>query len=1465
MAKAGSIGDPLNLFLAPVAAWFRGCFGEPTPPQRQGWPAIVAGENTLLFAPTGSGKTLAAFLAGLDHLWRNPITRPTTRILYISPLKALNTDIARNLQEPLEGILTVAEESGFPLRPLTVGIRTGDTPQAERARMRRRPPDILITTPESLHLLLTSGARENLGMLDFVIVDEIHALCPNKRGVFLAILLERLQARNPAGFVRIGLSATQRPLEEVARYLGGRSIETAADGSTRLVPRPVTIVDAGRRKELELEVCLAGGGVAPQGSIWPAIEDDLLASIRANRSTIIFANNRRIVERLTSRLNEKAELDRKPGDDGDCPPLVRAHHGSLNLDERRRTEDALKRGELAAVVSTASLEMGIDMGAVDLVCQVESPGGIARGLQRVGRAGHVVGRKSRGRMLAKTSGDLLETAALARAMIAGQVEALRVPTNCLDVLAQQVVACVGMDRWEVPALFDLMRCAYPYRDLTADAFEAVLAMVSGRFPAASLRDLRPRLSWDRVHNALAPLPGTQRMALVGGGTIPDSGQYPLYLGENGPKLGELDEEFVLERRVGETFVLGTSTWKIDAIEPQKVVVSPAEGRSALMPFWRGEGATRSAELGEAVGELTREIRGRLGEPSLLEWLERECRLDAASAKRLRDYVGRQVRHAGAAPDDRTVLVEAFDDPTGELGLAILTPFGGKLHNALKLAIQERLRERYGIEAACLSADDGVLIRLPRMDDPPLDILEGLDGALAERLIRDSLGDSPLFGLRFRQNAGRALLMPRPDPSKRTPLWLQRLRAKDLLQVVRKSPVFPIVVETYRECIDDDLDLPRLRTFLDKLATGEIEVVGRRNEIPSPFTSELTFQFTLKFMYEWDEPKRLDRGTSARAVDEGLLDPLLASASTDPNWLDPAAVGRVEGRLRGAGRPPRSVEEMAETLRRLGDLDDDEVVGPMAGFLRELADDHRACRIDLEGTTRPGRWIHAEDLATFDLAFADPPDEVALATVLGRYMRTRALVGLADLTSRYPVEAAIATELLERRAHAEDFVRVDDPEGVRWADRRNLEEARRITIALRRKEALAVAPEVFAAFVLARQHVAAEAPLRGEAALTAILDQLRGRPLPAEVWESDVLPRRLGDYRPAWLDSALTSGGWTWRAEAPDARADPSVSILPRDFPGAWTVPESAEPLAGDPASILATLGTLGASFVTDIARSAGMEPSRIRSSLATLVARGLVTNDRFDPVRPNSRARAEALVEARATSRPRGLPRRPVTDRPEGRWSLVTSTGADAEGSALAWAAAVLDRYGVLCRETAAVEPWCPPWRELFPFLDRAEMRGELRRGHFVEGLSGVQFAEAETIDALARFASSGTPVSPILLPTLDPANLYGSGAPLDVPLLEGGTARLFRNASNWIVLIGGRPILIVEGMGKRLTGLGAASEAELKAAIGLLPSLATSSRRVLKVETYNGAATLASPAAPWLAEAGFVRDYPGMAYYAGF
>ena len=1044
--------DPLALFLPPVREWFRAHMGAPTLVQHQGWPVIAARENALLLAPTGSGKTLAAFLACLDGLWRQNPIGPGVQVLYISPLKALNNDIYRNLQVPLFGVAAVADAMQFPLPKIDIAVRTGDTPTAERQRLVRKPPHVLITTPESLHLLLTSKARETLRNVTHCIVDEIHALCPNKRGVFLALLLERLHALNQREFVRIGLSATQRPLEEVARYLGGFSYD--AKGQWR--QRPVTIVDAGLRKNLDLQVIspVEHFGPLPEKSIWPAIYRRLAEEIRRHRSTIIFANNRRSVERLTAMLNEcLAEMaplspcGRGDGGEGyegspsanPSPPaplpqgergdlLVRAHHGSVALEVRQQTEQALKEGRLRAVVATASLELGIDMGAVDLVCQVESPGNVARGLQRVGRAGHLVGQSSKGRLIPKTLPDLLNLAVLAAEMAAGHVEALHVPMNCLDVLAQQVIAMTAMQDWPVSDLYHLVRQAYPYRDLTPAALDAVLEMVTGRYrfaessphapredprhaerdghvnakpplaPTQQLTALQPRISWDRVHQRLQALPGSQRLALVHGGTIPDTGQYAVYTAK-GLRIGEVDEEFVYERRIGDTFLLGTNAWRIDRIETDRVVVHPAEGVPAMVPFWRGESPGRTYDLGLAQGQFLREFSERLDQPDCLDWLQRDYFLDAASARNLRGFVQRQKIRTNGVPTDRVLMIEATRDPLGDWQVVLLSPFGRALNLSLRLALENRLHARLGYRPQCLHHDDGILIRLTESDEPVLDLFEGLTSENVRDMILDELADSALFALRFRQNAARALMMPRGAAGKRAPLWLQRLRGRDLLQVARRHPDFPIIAETFRECLHDHLDLPHLQELLNDIASGRVQVEARRLDAPSPFAAGILFAFNAAYMYQFDDVEPGGERNSA-TLDQALLDQLIGHEGR-PLPLDPRAIQQVDRRLRGVGQPPRSKPEAAEWLRRLGDVSRQELEGPLYEYLRELELEAIVTKIHLKNCPEPERWILAEEAELYQTAFAADgaaaeQSQEAAAVILQRFLDTHALIGLDDV-------------------------------------------------------------------------------------------------------------------------------------------------------------------------------------------------------------------------------------------------------------------------------------------------------------------------------------------------------------------------------------------------------------------------------------------------------------------------------------
>jgi ATP-dependent Lhr-like helicase len=1486
--------DPLQPFLPPVQRWFRATLGEPTPAQRLGWPAIAAGRNTLILAPTGSGKTLAAFLACLDALWRQPSQPRGVRVLYISPLKALNNDIHRNLQVPLEGVAQTASDMGMSLPALEAAVRTGDTPAAERQRLIRRPPHVLITTPESLHLLLTSRGRETLRGITHCIVDEIHALCTNKRGVFLALLLERLQALQTNEFVRIGLSATQRPLDEVARYLGG----SAADAEGQWRPRPVSIVDAGLRKDLDLRVLspVEQFGPLPEKSIWPSIYRLLGEQIRQHRSTIVFANNRRAVERITAFLNDEEEI-------------ARAHHGSVALEVRQQIETALKEGRLPAVVATASLELGIDMGAVDLVCQVESPGSVARALQRVGRAGHLVGQTSKGRLIPKTQADLLEQAVLAREMAAGRVEEIRVPINCLDVLAQQLVACTAMDDWSVPELYSLVRRAYPYRDLSAQAFETTLEMISGRYrfgfrpsaisdqpePKADSRKpmaaLQPRVSWDRVHNRLLALPGSQQMALVNGGTIPDTGQYAAVT-SNGARIGELDEEFIYERRIGDTFLLGTNAWRLERIEADRVHVSPAEGAPAMVPFWKGEGGGRSYDLGRAIGAFLRELAGRIDRPGCLDWLESEFFLDRKAARNIRYHVERQLLVAGCLPTEYTLVVEASRDQLGDWQVVLLSPLGNRLHLSLRLALEGRLRQRLGYHPQCLHHDDGILIRLTDTDEPILDVFAGLTPENVEGLILDELADSALFALRFRQNAARSLLLPRGQPGKRAPLWLQRLRGRDLLQVARQHPDFPIVVETFRECLHDHLDVPRLQQLLADIQAGGVEVVTRRAEAPSPFAAGLLFSFTMAFMYQQDGVEAA--AGRSRVLDQQLLEQLV-SPERQGHLLDPRAVHQVERRLRGVGQPPRSATEMAEWLRRLGDLSPDELEGPMAAFLEQLQAEGRAFRLELPTTpiqrTSPLRWIAVEDAEQYQQAFAldgaasATPEQrqAAGAAILARFLSTHALVGLTDVLARYPFETAWARRQLEEWARSGRVVAVfaPDSETVQWSDPANLEQVQRGSLGILRREVVTCSPPQFADYLLRWQGVHPETR-RGESdGLANVLARLQGLPLDAEVWERTVLPARVPGYQPRWLDEWIAGGAGVWVCQGTPTEGGDSgrIAFISRDMLRQLPVPAAPDtPAAGaDADKIHDHLLSRGASFLTDLAADLGMSPATARAALGVLMRRGLVTNDQYDVIRRGGDSVWATAPEADAT---RSLARsalvsrtlrssRRAPQRPEGRWSIVSWGRPEPEAHAVAQASRLLERYGIVARELALLDPWLLPWRVLYEVLNRMELAGEVRRGYFVEGLSGAQFALPEAAQLLQELHLPSTATAPaLLLHSMDPANLYGSGAPFDIPLLDGGTRPLLRRPGNWLVLRAGRPVLLIEQHGKRLTALASASREEVAAAVACLPGIfdnqgGLSARHKLTVEEWNGGPITSSEGRALLEAAGFVRDYQAMTLYA--
>ena len=1476
----------LDLFLPPVRRWFETTLGSPTPVQAQGWPVIAADRSALLLAPTGSGKTLASFLACLDHLWRQDPLPRGIQILYISPLKALNNDIYRNLQVPLAGVAEQAPE----LPTIEIAVRTGDTPGAERQRLVRHPPHVLITTPESLHLLLTSKARDVLRNVRYCIIDEIHALCPNKRGVFLALLLERLQQLNERDIVRIGLSATQRPLDEVARYLGGFAY--GPDGLWK--QRPVAIVDAGLRKNLDLAVVspVEHFGPLPEKTIWPSIYRRLANEIRSHRSTIVFANNRRSVERLTSQLNDylqedEGEQDNPWGTIGSChldlgasarsdrapqKIQVRAHHGSVALEVRQQTEQALKEGRLRAVVATASLELGIDMGTVDLVCQVESPGNVARALQRVGRAGHLVGQSSKGRLLPKTLPDLLNQAVLAKEMTAGQVEALHVPMNCLDVLAQQVIAMVAMDEWGVSDLYQLVRRAYPYCDLTPGAFDVVLEMVTGRYrfdasdlaPGQKLTALQPRISWDRVHQRLHALPGSQRLAIVHGGTIPDTGQYAVYT-EKGLRLGEVDEEFVYERRVGDTFLLGTNAWRIDRIETDRVLVHPAKGMPAMAPFWRGESTGRTYDLGLAQGKFLHELGERLDRPDCLDWLQRDYHLDRAAASNLRDFVRRQQARDGRLPSDRTLIIEASRDPLGDWQVVLLCPLGRAVNFSLRMAIEHRLRHRLGYRQQCLHHDDGILIRLTESDEPMLDLFADMTSANVRDMILDELADSALFALRFRQNAARALMMPRGGAGKRAPLWLQRLRGRDLLQVARRHADFPIVAETFRECLHDHLDLPHVQELLDGIANGSVAVHARRAELPSPFVAGLLFAFTAVFMYQYDGVESSGERTNV-PLDQTLLDQLIGAS---PVPLDPRAIEQVDRRLRGAAQLPRTKAEAAEWLRRLGDIAPGDVPEPQAEFLRELESDGVVVQLRLENVATPVRWILAEEADRYRRAFAAADASAAqeaATIILRRFLETHALVGLDDVLGRYPFERTWTQQQLDAWTNSGRLVRVatSDAEPLQWSAPESYEQMQRGTLSILRHEIVPCPAPQFVDFLLRWQHMHPATQQPDFAHLPDVLNRLEACLMPADLLEQPFLSMRLRGYQPKHLDAIANGGAWTWfaRQDADQQR----VAFVRRESLAALPPPQIDGELDESAARVAEVLRGRGALFSTDIVSETRLVIAAVQSALWKLLRLGLATNDQFDVVRRGEPPRLDEVPTMRSRGEVRAFlrdaRRRRETSWPEGRWSLLTWGQPDPETAAFTQARLLIERYGILSRELAILGGAPTPWRVLYEILSRMELSGDVRRGYFVEGLSGAQFALPEAAKLLSEIGLPSAANAPVVLVhSLDPANPYGSGAALDLPV------PFLRRHGNWLVVKAGHPLLLVENQGKRLFPL-TSNEGDLALAVAQLPAIAKLTaagdvRHRLIVESWNGEPVTSTIGKDLLAQAGFARDYQAMTLYA--
>lgn len=1363
--KAG----PLSQFHPVVASWFESTLGRPTRAQMLAWPAIRRRESVLLLAPTGSGKTLAAFLDAIDRLVTSD-RADTCRVLYVSPLKALAVDIERNLRAPLHGIGQLATSRGLDLRLPTIEVRTGDTPANTRARMLRTPPDILITTPESLYLLLTSRGRELLRTVETVIVDEIHALVPGKRGTHLFLSLERLeQLRKGRPLQRIGLSATQRPLEEVARLLGG--FDEAGN------PRPVTVADAGDRKKLTLSVQVPDVDLARLASppstepvksgpagIWPYIHQRVVELVRQHRTTLVFCNSRRLAERTASALNDLAGEE-----------IALAHHGSIAREKRAVIETRLKDGDLPAIVATSSLELGIDMGAIDLVIQIEAPASVASGLQRIGRACHGVGGVPRGVLLPKHRGDLLACAAAGRALRHGEVEETFYPRNPLDVLAQQIVAIACEAPIGTDALYALVRRAAPYAELPRSAFDCVLDMLSGRYPSEDFAGLKARIVWDRVAGTVRGREGSSRVAVTNGGTIPDRGLYGVFLAgpdgsaHGGRRVGELDEEMVFELRLGDVFLLGSSSWRAETVTHDRVVVSPAPGQPGRMPFWHGDRLGRSRLFGARVGELA-SCLAKLEPEAAAAMLAKEYDLDRPAARNLVEYVQSQLQSAGQVPGAETIVIERYLDEVGDWRVCVLTPFGSGVHVPWTMAIRGQLEDRYG-SVDIHHTDDGMVFRLPSADRPPATELFLPASREVERLVTEALSGTSLFAARFRECAARALLLPRRSPMKRTPLWAQRRRAGDLLAIVSRYPSFPIVLETYRECLRDALDLPGLIEVLRAVENRSVRVSTVDSVAPSPFAANVLFSFVGAFMYMNDAPPA-ERRAQALTIDHARLRELLGEGELR-QLLDPEVIEQYERSLQGLEYPARNVDSLHDLLRRVGDLTHSEAaarcVDPSCaqGWLDTLRGERRALEVSIAGE---GRWIAVEDAARVrdGLGIVLPrglPEQLigpctnALDGLVARFAGTRGPFPARAIATRWGLSEKHAIAALGNLVTSSRLVEgafLPAGSGTEYCDANVLRVLRARTLARLRSQVEPVETDAYARFLIAWQGVGEKR--RGQDAVLQTLQQLEGTPMLVSALEEEILPARVDGYQSWDLDSLCASGQVTWialdRASGDDAR----IALYPSEHEALLAPP--ARTAEGElAAAIRDRLATRGPAFYRDLVRDVGGYPGDLLEALWELVFAREVTNDTLEPLR--SRLRAHGPQPSRRLREPR---RSPMAGPPgsEGRWSLryVPREPPDATERAAALARSLLDRYGIVVREVAEAESIEGGFSAIYPVLKAMEDTGAIRRGYFVSGHGGTQFARPGADERLRAVRVAEESSEAIVLAATDPASPWGAILP---------------------------------------------------------------------------------------------------------
>ncbi|QIX28736.1 ATP-dependent helicase [Nocardioides sp. JQ2195] len=1512
----------LEQFSAPTRAWFEAAFAEPTPAQAGAWASIGAGQHSLVVAPTGSGKTLSAFLWSIDRLLTadppdDKLRR--CRVLYVSPLKALAVDVERNLRAPLAGIRHTAERLGQTVNVVSIGLRSGDTSAADRRRFQTNPPDIMITTPESLFLMLTSRAREALRGVETVILDEVHAVAGTKRGAHLALSLERLDDLLERPAQRIGLSATVRPLDEVARFLGGTAPVTIVappaqkSWDLKVVVPVEDMSEIGQPLEDDFEGPAAGGPRAV--SIWPHVEERVVDLLESHRSTIVFANSRRLAERLTARFNEIAaeRAGVEPAADGSPPAQVmaqsgqsdgapaviaKAHHGSVSKEQRSLIEDELKRGRLPAVVATSSLELGIDMGAVDLVIQIESPPSVASALQRVGRAGHQVGEVSRGVLFPKHRGDLAQTAVTVQRMRTGGIESLRVPANPLDVLAQQVIAAAALDDWDVDALYALVRRTASFAGLPRAAYDATLDLLSGRYPSDEFAELRPRIVWDRVTGQLTGRPGAQRLAVTSGGTIPDRGLFGVFLvGEKANRVGELDEEMVYESRVGDVFALGATSWRIEDITHDRVLVTPAPGVPGRLPFWKGDSLGRPAELGQAVGAFTRELATMPAAEARVA--ATDVGLDAWAADNLLAYLAEQREATNQLPSDQTIVVERFRDELGDWRLVVHSPYGTPVHAPWALAVNTRLRERYGVEASAVASDDGIVLRIPDTDaEPPGGDVVVFAPDEIEDLVTSEVGGSALFASRFRECAARALLLPRRDPGRRSPLWQQRQRSAQLLEVAAKYPSFPIVLEAVREVLQDVYDLPSLVALLRRIDQREVRVVDVATAQPSPYARSLLFGYVAQFVYEGDSPIA-ERRAAALSLDQGLLAELLGRAELR-ELLDPEVLAEVEAELQrlATDRRARDSEGIADLLRLLGPLTHAEIAArcvddaDVAGWIAHLADSRRAVPVRMGGEDR---WSAVEDVARLrdGLGVPTPPGtpdaftepvEDPLGDLVGRFARSHGPFTSAEVAARLGLGVAVAQQTLVRLASSgrvlEGEFRPSGSSGSQeWCDAEVLRKLRRRSLARLRKEVEPVEPEVLGRFLPTWQNLTSSrgngGALRGIDGVLTAVDQLAGCPVPASALEPLVLAARVSDYEPSMLDELTATGEVLWSGHGALPGSDGWISVHLADQ-APLTLPEPSSDLLGEThRAVLEALSPGGAYFFRQLGAAVGStDDSELSAALWDLVWAGHLTNDTLAPVRALTRSGTTTHRSRRTPPRARGsargratMPSRTGPPETAGRWAALPAIEDDATRRTHATAEALLERHGVVTRGAVASERVVGGFAAVYKVLSLFEDSGRCRRGYFVDGLGAAQFGSAGAVDRLRTFVEQSPGEKPVAvaLAATDPANPFGAALSWPERVTEEGAGhRPGRKAGAMVVLVDGALGLYVERGGRTLLTFTDSPDLLGPACSALADAVRRGALGRLTVEKADGEPLLgrgdsSSPLRIALQQAGFVTTPKGL------